>query len=198
MAEAAFKRSGKTTGVATGFIDLDKLLGGLHPSDLVDPGRAAVDGQDRARHQYRLQRRAQLTGRAGADGRTGAEDGAVVGLLLAGNVGRTARHPHPGRGIGRLLERTSARARCRHEDFDRFVQASQRLASVPFFIDDTPALSIAGAAHPRAAAQAPAGAGPDRRRLSAAASAAAGSGGRRTGCRKSPRSPAGSRRWPRN
>ncbi|MGO9787848.1 MAG: DnaB-like helicase N-terminal domain-containing protein, partial [Stellaceae bacterium] len=35
MAEAAFKRSGKTTGVATGFTDLDKLLGGLHPSDLV-------------------------------------------------------------------------------------------------------------------------------------------------------------------
>jgi len=35
QAEAAFKRSGRTTGVSTGFIDLDKLLGGLHPSDLV-------------------------------------------------------------------------------------------------------------------------------------------------------------------
>src|SRR6202140_1496604 len=35
MAEAAFKRSGRTTGVSTGFNDLDKLLGGLHPSDLV-------------------------------------------------------------------------------------------------------------------------------------------------------------------
>src|SRR5437588_9128099 len=34
-AEAAFKRSGKTVGVATGFIDLDRKLGGLHPSDLV-------------------------------------------------------------------------------------------------------------------------------------------------------------------
>ena len=30
-----------------------------------------------------------------------------------------------------------------HEDFGRFVQASQQLASVPLFIDDTPALSIA-------------------------------------------------------
>src|SRR6266851_2959090 len=35
MAEAAFKRSGRTTGVSTGFNDLDKLLGGLHPSDLL-------------------------------------------------------------------------------------------------------------------------------------------------------------------
>ncbi len=31
MAEAAFKKSGQTTGVATQFSDLDKLLGGLHP-----------------------------------------------------------------------------------------------------------------------------------------------------------------------
>jgi replicative DNA helicase len=31
----------------------------------------------------------------------------------------------------------------RREDFDKFVAASQRLASVPLFIDDTPALSVA-------------------------------------------------------
>ena len=34
-AEWAFKREGKMTGVATGLIDLDKLLGGLHNSDLI-------------------------------------------------------------------------------------------------------------------------------------------------------------------
>ena len=34
-AEAAFKRDGKLTGVASGLKDLDKLLGGLHPSDLL-------------------------------------------------------------------------------------------------------------------------------------------------------------------
>src|SRR5436309_3208629 len=31
-AEAAFKRDGRTVGVASGFRDLDKKLGGLHPS----------------------------------------------------------------------------------------------------------------------------------------------------------------------
>ena len=35
MAEAAHKRDGGLAGVATGFSDLDKLLGGLHNSDLV-------------------------------------------------------------------------------------------------------------------------------------------------------------------
>src|SRR5205809_3063761 len=35
LAQAAFKRDGKTVGVATGFTDLDKKLGGLHPADLI-------------------------------------------------------------------------------------------------------------------------------------------------------------------
>ena len=34
MAEAAYKRDGGLAGLATGFKDLDRQLGGLHPSDL--------------------------------------------------------------------------------------------------------------------------------------------------------------------
>src|SRR5437762_4727766 len=35
------------------------------------------------------------------------------------------------------------RGEVRREDFDKFVAASHRLASVPLYIDDTPALSVA-------------------------------------------------------
>src|SRR5690606_25714291 len=35
MATAAYKRDGAIVGVPTGFTDVDKLLGGLHDSDLV-------------------------------------------------------------------------------------------------------------------------------------------------------------------
>lgn len=35
MAEAAYQRGGKLTGLSTGLIDLDQKLGGLHPSDLL-------------------------------------------------------------------------------------------------------------------------------------------------------------------
>src|SRR5260221_635439 len=35
QAELAYQREGQVTGVATGFIDLDKKLGGLQKSDLV-------------------------------------------------------------------------------------------------------------------------------------------------------------------
>ena len=43
MAEAAFKRDGGLAGVSTGLTDLDRKLGGLHPSDLlVLAGRPAM------------------------------------------------------------------------------------------------------------------------------------------------------------
>ena len=35
MAETAYKRDSRIVGVSTGFTDMDKLLGGLHPSDLI-------------------------------------------------------------------------------------------------------------------------------------------------------------------
>ena len=94
QAEAAHKREGKLSGITTGLRDLDRKLGGLHRSDLIDPGRAPVHGQDRARHQYRLQRGARVP-RRGDRGRRQAHHRRRPGrVLLAGNVVRAAGHPH--------------------------------------------------------------------------------------------------------
>lgn len=142
MADAAFKRSGRTTGVATGFTDLDKLLGGLHPSDLVilagrpSMGKTALATNIAfyaAKHYRELRT---------ADGRKKAEDGAVVGFFsLEMSSEQLAT---------RILSEESTvpsdkirRGDVSNEDFDKFVQASQQLANVPLYIDDTPALSIA-------------------------------------------------------
>ena len=117
----------RSSGVTTGFADLDKKLGGLHPSDLVILAGRPVDGQDGARHQHRLQRGAGLSaearrGRPTIDGRRGRRRGRV---LLAGNVGRAARHPHPRpRKRGSPSRPASAAARSAREDFDKFVEAS--------------------------------------------------------------------------
>ena len=93
-AEAAYHRAGQLTGVATGLAQLDRLLGGLHRSDLHHPGRPSLDGQDarspptspsmppRPIARSIVERRAE--GRRRRGGR----------LLLARNVGRAARHPH--------------------------------------------------------------------------------------------------------
>jgi replicative DNA helicase len=143
MAEAAFKRSGRTTGVSTGFTDLDKLLGGLHPSDLVVlAGRPSMGKTALATnigfHAARAYRATQAP-----DGRTVAEDGAVIGFfsleMSAEQLATRILSEESGVASDRIR-----RGDVSHEDFDRFVQASQRLASVPFFVDDTPALTIAG------------------------------------------------------
>ena len=94
MAARAYQRDGKLSGLATGLKDLDAKMGGLQSSDLIivagRPGMGktalatniayniakAHRGETRAGRAYRHRRRRHRR------------------LLLAGNVGRTARHPH--------------------------------------------------------------------------------------------------------
>jgi replicative DNA helicase len=143
MAEAAFKRNGRTTGVSTGFTDLDKLLGGLHPSDLIVlAGRPSMGKTALATNIAFNAAKAYRPTRT-ADGRVVAEDGAVVGFfsleMSAEQLATRVLSEESGVASDRIR-----RGDVSHEDFDRFVQASQKLASVPLFIDDTPALTIAG------------------------------------------------------
>jgi replicative DNA helicase len=142
LAEAAFKRSGKTTGVSSGFRDMDKLLGGLHPSDLVilagrpSMGKTAL-ATNIAFNAAKMYRPVKL-----ADGRTVAEDGAVVGFfsleMSAEQLATRILAEESGVSGDRIR-----RGDVSHDDFDKFVQASTMLSRVPIFIDDTPALSIA-------------------------------------------------------
>ena len=141
-AEAAFKKSGKVVGVATGFVDLDKKLGGLHPSDLlVLAGRPAMGKTALATNiAFNAASRYQ-PGRA-ADGRLVAEDGAVVGFfsleMSAEQLATRILAEESGISSDRIRRGDISR-----EDFDKFVQASHRLAALPLYIDDTPALSVA-------------------------------------------------------
>ena len=73
-------------------VDLDRRLGGLHRSDLIILAGPAVNGEDLARNQHRVPRRIAVQAgigavRRGRNGRRGCRR-----ILLAGDVGRTARH----------------------------------------------------------------------------------------------------------
>ncbi|HTV89518.1 MAG TPA: replicative DNA helicase [Stellaceae bacterium] len=135
MAQAAFRRDGKTVGVATGFVDLDKKLGGLHPSDLVIV--AGRPGMGKTALATNIAFHA-----AKEHGRTAGEDGAVVAFfsleMSAEQLATRILAEESGTSSDRIR-----RGEVRREDFDKFVVASQRLAAVPLYIDDTPALSIA-------------------------------------------------------
>jgi len=137
MAESAFKRDGRTVGVATGFIDLDKKLGGLHPSDLVIlAGRPSMGKTSLATNIAFNAAKARL--QAGPDG----NDGAVIGFfsleMSAEQLATRILAEESGVSSDRIR-----RGDVRREDFEKFVAASTRLQTVPLFIDDTPALSVA-------------------------------------------------------
>src|SRR5215467_7194917 len=140
-AEAAYHRAGQLTGVATGLFQLDQLLGGLHRSDLIIlAGRPSMGKSSLATNigfnaakAYREEM---------VDGRPKAVDGAVIGFfslemsaeqLATRMLSEQAEIPSEKIRKGELIS----------ADFDRVLSVSHELEHLNFFIDDTPALSIA-------------------------------------------------------
>ena len=136
MAEAAFRKDSHVSGVSTGLRDLDKWLGGLQASDLVvlagRPGMGktalATNIAFNAAHAYRA-----------SEGR----EGAVVGFYsLEMSAEQLAT-----RILAERAEVSSdeiRRGAIQSRQFDRIVLASQEISRLPLFIDDTPALTVAG------------------------------------------------------
>ena len=135
-AEAAYHRVGQLTGVASGLFQLDQLLGGLHRSDLLilagrpSMGKIAFNAARAYREEH------------GEDGKPKAVDGAVVGFfslemsseqLATRMLAEQAEVPSEKIRKGELIS----------SDFDKVLSVSQELEHLNFFIDDTPALSIA-------------------------------------------------------
>ncbi|HYZ39632.1 MAG TPA: replicative DNA helicase [Stellaceae bacterium] len=142
-AEAAFKRSGKTVGVATGFRDLDNKLGGLHPSDLIVVAGRPSMGKTALATNIAFNAAKKYKPLLTADGRKSAEDGAVVGFFSLEMSAEQLATRILGEESGTASDRIR-RGEVSREDFDRFVAASERLQRLPLFVDDTPALTISG------------------------------------------------------
>jgi replicative DNA helicase len=141
-AEAAYHRAGQLTGVATGLFQLDQLLGGLHRSDLIIlAGRPSMGKSSLATNMGFNAARAYRE-EHGEDGRPKVADGAVVGFfslemsaeqLATRMISEQAAIPSEKIRKGELIS----------ADFDRVLSVSHELEHLNFFIDDTPALSIA-------------------------------------------------------
>jgi replicative DNA helicase len=141
MAEAAYKRDSHVVGVTTGLLDLDKKLGGLHPSDLVVLAGRPSMGKTALATKIAYSAALAYKPKQMADGSIEAAEGAKVAFFsLEMSAEQLATRI--------LSEETSIpsdkirRGEVRGDDFPKFVEASKRMASIPLFIDDTPALSI--------------------------------------------------------
>ena len=92
------------------------------------PRRPSRHGQNRARHQYRLQRRPRLARRGAARRPYRHRQWRHRRLLLAGNVGRAARHPYHRRADRHSVEPDPARRhqRGRLRDASRITRSNCR------------------------------------------------------------------------
>ncbi len=140
-AEKAFKSDGHVTGVTSGLMDVDKKLGGFQNSDLlILAGRPSM-GKTALAVNWAFN-----AAKAYAD--SGGEQGARVAFFSLEMAAEQL--------AGRILSDQSGisgdairKGNIKQDDFRAFVEASQRMAQVPLYIDDTPALSI-GAVRTRA------------------------------------------------
>jgi replicative DNA helicase len=140
-AEAAYHRVGQLTGVASGLFQLDQLLGGLHRSDLIILAGRPSMGKTALATNIAFNA-AKAYREDIVDGSPKAVDGAVVGFfslemsseqLATRMLAEQAEVPSEKIRTGELIS----------ADFDRVLNISRELEHLNFFIDDTPALSIA-------------------------------------------------------
>ncbi len=134
MAETAHKRDGALAGVTTGLTDVDKLLGGLHPSDLlILAGRPAMGKSSLAMNMAYNAAKTYIE--------TNGEEGAVVGFFSL----EMSSEQLASRILSEQAEIPSDKIRkgeVPNDQFPRLVAASQELYRIPLYIDDTPALTV--------------------------------------------------------
>ncbi len=140
-ANAAYQRGGGLSGVSTGLIDLDRKLGGLHPSDLlILAGRPSMGKTSLATNVAFNIAKAYKKGRK-PDGTEGAIEGGIVGFFSL----EMSAEQLAARILSEASEVPSEQIRrgdMTEQEFRRFVDAATQLESCPLFIDDTPALPI--------------------------------------------------------
>lgn len=132
VAEQAYKRDRHLVGVTSGLDDMDKLLGGFHPSDLIIlAGRPSMGKTALATNIAFNAALAQLKKNEGAE---------VAFFSLEMSAEQLAT---------RILAQESGissdkirRGELKESDFPKFVDVSRTLSTLPLYIDDTPALTM--------------------------------------------------------
>ncbi|WP_146344818.1 replicative DNA helicase [Falsiphaeobacter marinintestinus] len=141
VANAAYQRGGGMAGVPTALTDLDKKLGGLHPSDLlILAGRPSMGKTSLATNIAFNVAKAYKRGLK-PDGSEGTIDGGVVGFFSL----EMSAEQLAGRILSEASEISSHKIRqgdLTEGEFRRFVEAAKDLEACPLYIDDTPALPI--------------------------------------------------------
>ncbi len=141
MTEAALKRDSHVAGIAAGFKDLDRLLGGLHPSDLVILAGRPSMGKTALATNIAYNAATSKRRETGPDGAVieAPEVVAFFSLEMSAEQLATriiAEQAH-------VRSDAMRRGDIKDAEFDRIFEVSHALHALPLFIDDSPALTIA-------------------------------------------------------
>ena len=142
LAEKAFHREGAVSGLTTGLRDLDKKTGGMHPSDLlILAGRPGMGKSALATKIAFGAARALMREAATRDADSQVQPKgsvAIFSLEMSAEQLATRLLSEESRVSGERIRRGEIGQR----EFDRFIQVSRELASLPLHIDDTPAITL--------------------------------------------------------
>lgn len=141
VANAAYQRDGGLAGISTGLTDMDKILGGLHPSDLlILAGRPSMGKTALATNiAYNIAKTYKKGTRP--DGSEGAVNGGVVGFYSL----EMSAEQLAARILSEACQVSSHQIRngdMNEQEFRKFVEAAKELENCPLYIDDTAALPI--------------------------------------------------------
>ncbi len=142
MAGAAYQRDGQLSGMATGLGDLDRMMGGLQPSDLIVLAARPGMGKTSLATNMAYNIASAWRGEQQADGSIKTVDGGIVGFYSL----EMSSEQLATRIIAEQAAVSSSDIRrgAIHEDqFDRIVEVAQRMQRMPLYIDQTGGISIA-------------------------------------------------------
>lgn len=132
-AEIAYKSDSHVTGVTTGLVDLDHKLGGLHNSDLLILAARPSMGKTSLAVNIAFNAAKAFAENKPNGGRVG-----FFSLEMSADQLATRVLSEQSGISGDALRK----GEIKQQDFVNLVQAANVLASVPLYIDDTPALTI--------------------------------------------------------
>nr|WP_294525038.1 replicative DNA helicase [uncultured Rhodopila sp.] len=139
-AERAFRQSGTVSGLTTGLRDVDSKMGGMHSSDLlILAGRPGM-GKTALATKIAFGAAKALQAEARRDDPNGVAKAsvAIFSLEMSSEQLATRLLSEEARISGDRIRRGDIG----QKDFDKFVQVSREIASLPIQIDDTPAITM--------------------------------------------------------
>jgi replicative DNA helicase len=140
IAATAHKNQGSVSGLDTGLRDLNKKMGGLHPSDLVILAGRPGMGKTALATKIAFGAAKALLGNAKRDNPNAMAKQvvAVFSLEMSSEQLATRLLAEEARVSGDKIRR----GEIGQKDFDNFVAVSREISQLPLMIDDTPALTL--------------------------------------------------------